>query len=274
MGQKFNLWIDELINRMYPEESDLKPDVPNLPYNYAMLMIMSYAKTRRNNDVDFGEDETATKIPSGYGAAIPNHDNEALSLNFPNVIIIEDDAFSNSKIEFKNFIDLSKTEVVGKRAFKSRPFIGNYSGWPAVHNYDYQLPNVVSIGEEAFASVFGSTNDTAVNFYIPKCQFIGKNAFAQGKSFPITLNIYLNEYDGVCQLENENALKMSSNKNPDNPIVSTVNVYVPANQVDNYLADSKWSKAINKYAADGSEGRVKGRDETINIIAYQEATEE
>lgn len=266
MGQKFNLWIDELIDRMYPEESELKPDVPNLPYNYAMLMIMSYAKTRRNDDVDFGEDETATKIPSGYGAAIPNHDNEELSLNFPNVIVIEDDAFSNSKINFKNFIDLSKVQTIGARAFKSRKFLGR----------EYILPEVTSIGAEAFASALGGkwASQWTGTFRIPKCQFIGKNAFAQGSDIRITLNIYLNEYDGVCQLENENALKMSSNKNPDNPIVSTVNVYVPANQVDNYLADSKWSKAINKYAADGSEGRVKGRDETINIIAYQEATEE
>lgn len=258
MGQNFNLWIDELIDRMYPEESELKPDVPNLPYNYAMLMIMSYAKTWGNNDVNFGEDETATKIPSGYGAAIPNHDDEELALNFPNVIIIEDDAFSNSKINFLPFVNLSKVQTIGARAFKSRKFL----------NGEYVLPEVTNIGAEAFSSALKWRNGWTGTFRIPKCQFIGKNAFAQGSDISTTLNIYLNEYDGVCKLENENALKMGNNKNPDNPIVSTVNVYVPANQVDNYLADSKWSKAISKYAEDGSEGRVKGRIETINILPY------
>jgi hypothetical protein len=82
----------------------------------------------------------------------------------------------------------------------------------------------------------------------------------------MTINLYLNEYDGVCRLENENALKLGSNKT--NPVVSTLNVYVPENQVQNYLADEKWSKAISKYAENGSEGREKGRIETINILPY------
>lgn len=258
MIQDLGTWLDNLINTLYPNEDFSYTNIQYLPDDFATLYLITHVV--RWGDIDFGNDPTATHIPTGYGAAIPTRDSEKLALNFPNATIIEKEAFYKSKVNITKVVDLSKVEIVEERAFKSRPW-----------QNDIILPNVISIKEDAFYSCYTEGNDwqhggSTHNIHIPKCQFLGKNALGQGGSLAMTINLYLNEYDGVCQLENENALKLGSNKT--NPVVSTLNVYVPENQVQNYLADEKWSKAISKYAESGSEGREKGRIETINILPY------
>ena len=111
------------------------------------------------------------------------------------------------------------------------------------------LPNCEIIGESALSSMALTDID------LPKVRSIGKRAFDDNRS----LQNVLFGYDGVVALptlhdewEEYNLFAWE---------VGSVNIFVPAGQLANYQADSKWQKVV----AEGTD-----HDYTVTFIGYHE----
>lgn len=110
------------------------------------------------------------------------------------------------------------------------------------------LPNCETIGESALSSMALTDID------LPKVRSIGKSAFDSNGN----LHNVLFGYDGVVALP---TLEEGEEYNLFAWEVGSVNIFVPAGQLANYQADTKWQKVV----AEGTDHNY-----TVTFIGYHE----